>query len=526
VGRRIALLVATSRYADRGLPQLAAPEHDARRLAELLRDPKIGQFNEVTTLIDEPKSAVEELVEDVLATCRSADEVLLYFSCHGLKDERGQLFLATINSKSDRPNSTAVSARFLAERLEDSHAAAKVVLLDCCYSGAFSKGYVPRGGLPSDLAGQVAGRGSFVLAASDSRGAALEQAADVPSPTSLFTEAVLEGLATGKADLDQDGWVTTDDLRKWVRDRLATAGAVQVPTTFSSGVQGDIRIARGGPSEEMIALQEITATLSGSRPASVTGPRPAPRLNVSYGDLPEVDQNHLRIPIGLDERTGDVVFFDSAKDQHFVVLGEREAGKTNLLRVLGRGLQRLDPDRMRAVVIDPRGRLIDDLDIEHVISVNVGSEIESMVRDVRQALEKRKPHADLSKEQVRNRSWWTGPDLLMMIDDYHLMETGFGNPLADFASLIPWSRDIGLHLVVTAEAISRGMFGPMMQGLREFGSPYLVLSGDPSEGSLVGKVRPEPQPPGRGILLRRWAEPQMIQTAWLPSRRADDGESQ
>lgn len=95
------------------------------------------------------------------------------------------------------------------------------------------------------------------------------------------------------------------------------------------------------------------------------------------------------------------------------------------------------------------------------------------------------------------------------------MDTGTENPLADLAPLIPWSRDIGLHLVMACGAASRSMYRSLMQSLREFGSLYLVLSGDPSEGTLIGNVRPEPQPPGRGTFLRRWAEPQVIQAAWL-----------
>ncbi|MFB6538882.1 hypothetical protein ACFU90_22400 [Streptomyces noursei] len=59
MGERRALLIATERYLDDSLPQLRSPVHDARKLAALLEDPDIGQFDAVQVLVDESKAVIE-----------------------------------------------------------------------------------------------------------------------------------------------------------------------------------------------------------------------------------------------------------------------------------------------------------------------------------------------------------------------------------------------------------------------------------------------------------------------------------
>ncbi len=45
----------------------------------------------------------------------------------------------------------------------------------------------------------------------------------------------------------------------------------------------------------------------------------------------------------------------------------------------------------------------------------------------------------------------------------------------------------------------------------------MILSGDPGEGALLGSVKAAPQPPGRGLLVRRGERPLRIQTAFTPA---------
>ena len=122
----------------------------------------------------------------------------------------------------------------------------------------------------------------------------------------------------------------------------------------------------------------------------------------------------------------------------------------------------------------------------------------------------------MTTAQLRDRSWWKGPDLYILVDDYDLVASGGSNPLSALPKLLPQARDIGLHLVITRRVggVSRALYEPVLQRLRELDSPGLLMSGNREEGAVFGTLRPSPQPPGRGRLVRRRDGQQLIQTAW------------
>src|SRR4051812_19549602 len=97
-GSRDALIVASYDYADSTLRGLRAPAHDAEALSEVLGDPEVGGFR-VRTLLNEPSHAVNVAVEDFFADRTPEDLLLLHFSCHGVKDEAGDLFFAAVDTR-------------------------------------------------------------------------------------------------------------------------------------------------------------------------------------------------------------------------------------------------------------------------------------------------------------------------------------------------------------------------------------------------------------------------------------------
>ena len=134
-------------------------------------------------------------------------------------------------------------------------------------------------------------------------------------------------------------------------------------------------------------------------------------------------------------------------------------------------------------------------------------------------LERRLPGPDVTPDQLRDRSWWTGPRCFVLVDDYDIVATGPTNPLLPLLDYLAQARDIGLHLVLTRRCggAGRAMYEPIVQRLRELSSPGLVMSGDPDEGTLLGAVRPQPLPAGRGWLVSRREGARLIQLAYLPA---------
>ena len=117
--RRLALLIATSRYSDSTLTQLRSPGHDVRELADALGNPLVGGFS-VQTLIDAPYGVLLETIEGFCADGRVDDQLLIYLSCHGVLDERGRLYYAVTDTRRNRIAATAIGAAWLNERLDDS----------------------------------------------------------------------------------------------------------------------------------------------------------------------------------------------------------------------------------------------------------------------------------------------------------------------------------------------------------------------------------------------------------------------
>jgi uncharacterized caspase-like protein len=138
-GRRLALVIATTRYADTSLRQLRAPARDASDLRDLLADPHIGGFT-VTSVVDSTAQGVRLAVEEFVTGREPGDLLLVYLSCHGLVDLRRRLYFSATDTLKDRLASTGVEAEWLLDQLEDCRARQQVVILDCCFSGAFAKG--------------------------------------------------------------------------------------------------------------------------------------------------------------------------------------------------------------------------------------------------------------------------------------------------------------------------------------------------------------------------------------------------
>ncbi|HEY0539508.1 MAG TPA: type VII secretion protein EccCa [Actinoallomurus sp.] len=257
--------------------------------------------------------------------------------------------------------------------------------------------------------------------------------------------------------------------------------------------------------------------------------RTAPKVRMlpdvlPFSQLPPASQTGARVPIGIDEDSLSPVYLDFANDPHFLVFGDTECGKSNLLRMIVSGIaERHDPEQTRMIFIDYGRSLLDAAEIPHRIGFAASSTAAAtLVKDIQAALSKRLPPSDLTPDQLRSRSWWQGPDLYLIIDDYDMVATA-DNPLRGIVELLPQARDIGLHVIMTRQfgGAGRALFDPVVQRIKEMGSPGLVMSGNKDEGVLLGNVKAHKLPPGRGYLVDRRNGTRLIQTAQLDGGRAE-----
>jgi len=284
-GRRIALIVAGDQYEHEGLRRLSAPMADAEALGRALGDPQIGEFD-VHVLHNEPSHILQARIEDFFSESRSDDVLLLHFSCHGLKSESGDLFFAARNTRPNRLGSTAISADFVQRCMRQSRSRCIVLLLDCCYGGAFAQGVTVRASgdvnvLDSFPAGkQGGGRGRAVITASNAMEYAFEDdtlADDHSQRPSVFTAALVEGLTTGEADRDEDGWVSLNELYDYVFERVRERNPHQTPSRDVE-MQGEMYLARS-------RRRRIRAL---PLPADLEAARTAPDMYTRLGAVSEI----------------------------------------------------------------------------------------------------------------------------------------------------------------------------------------------------------------------------------------------
>lgn len=248
---RRALLIATGNYADPRLERLRSPAQDVRRLAAVLRAPSLGGFEEVTVCIDQPEHKLRIAIEDVLHDRSRDDLILVYLSCHGIRDLSGRLYFAATDTRLTHLAATALASTFLDEQMSTSAAGGRVLILDCCFSGSFAHGLAVKSAAASPLAGTV-GQGYFVLTATDAFEYAFEGKTTRqrfrPRP-SIATDAIITGIETGHADRDGDGWVSAYDLYDYVY-HVVTHTAPQTPNYFASSVEGRLLLTRVPPTAD------------------------------------------------------------------------------------------------------------------------------------------------------------------------------------------------------------------------------------------------------------------------------------
>jgi S-DNA-T family DNA segregation ATPase FtsK/SpoIIIE len=228
------------------------------------------------------------------------------------------------------------------------------------------------------------------------------------------------------------------------------------------------------------------------------------------------------IAIGIDETNLEPVFVDFETDPFFIIFGESESGKTALLRLIAKQIsERYTPEQARIVVGDYRRSMLEAVPSTHLLEyAPMASSMDMHMDAIATVMTKRAPKPDITPQELRDRSWWSGPQLFVLVDDYELVATNSGNPMARLVEDLPFARDVGVRFIVarSAAGASRASFEPFMQRMKELGAQGVVPSGDPGEGDILGHVRARRMPPGRGTFFSRRRGTPLVQLGWLPDR--------
>ena len=145
-----------------------------------------------------------------------------------------------------------------------------------------------------------------------------------------------------------------------------------------------------------------------------------------------------------------------------------------------------------------------------------GPALQAFIDDLRPVLQGRLPGPEVTPDQLRDRSWWSGPEIFVLVDDYDMVASPSGNPIAGLAEFLPQAKDVGLHLVVCRRTggAARALFEPIIQRIRELGSPGIDRVGQPRRGSAARH-----DPPGGDAARSRGAGRPPLRAAVDPDRR-------
>ncbi len=217
------------------------------------------------------------------------------------------------------------------------------------------------------------------------------------------------------------------------------------------------------------------------------------------------------------------MFVDFDHDPFFLIFGESESGKSNLLRLLIKQLTTRYPgDECKLFVVDNRRSLLGVTPDSHLAEyIPMSNAMDHHMVALADLMKRRTPTAEVTPQQLRDRSWWRGPTVYVVIDDYDLVATSSGNPLSGLTELLPFARDVGVRFVIarSTAGASRASYEAFMQRIKELGAQGVVLSGDPGEGDVLGGVRPRPMPAGRGVFVSRRRGRPLVQTALVEEER-------
>lgn len=232
----------------------------------------------------------------------------------------------------------------------------------------------------------------------------------------------------------------------------------------------------------------------------------------------EADER-ARVLLGVEEQRlrPVAIYFD--RHPHLLVLGDNECGKTATLRTVCRELVRTKTAaQARLLIVDYRRCMLGLVESEHLDGYAMSpAALADVLPRLLDGLGRRMPPPDVSQAQLRARSWWSGPHVYLVVDDYDPVAGPAGNPLLPVAEYLPYAQDLGLHLVVARRSGGTGsaMFEPLLAALRDHACMTLRMSGAADDGGW-GVGRPARFPPGRGVLTTRPGDEQVVQVAWSP----------
>ncbi len=274
--RKLALLIGVSDYGE-GFDPLSAPVKDVAALQRVLANPEMGHFDEVKTLTNPGLVEMRREIGTLFSTSQKDDLVLLFFSGHGVTDDDYRLYLTTKASAKDTFKFDSLEASYIQNFSDSACAKRQVIILDCCYSGAFAGGWQPKGAeVKLELERELGKEGRVVLTSSSSTQVSFQQE---DGELSLYTQYLVEGIETGAADKDKDGAIRVRELHEYAKRKVQEVKPKLKP---------DIIVADDEGYDIVLSRVKLDAALRFRREVEK-------RVDHERGEILDIDQETLQV---------------------------------------------------------------------------------------------------------------------------------------------------------------------------------------------------------------------------------------
>ncbi|KHK97204.1 ATP-binding protein [Microbacterium mangrovi] len=276
----------------------------------------------------------------------------------------------------------------------------------------------------------------------------------------------------------------------------------------------------GDPATLADAVDDLTARVAAAWPGPA-GPelRLLPGL-ITLDEVRALAPESPRLLLGIEEAHLGAFGVDLRQEPHLYLYGDAGTGKSSFLRGVVREITRLyPPDAAKIFVVDYRRALLGDIAQDYLGAYLSGHEqATGGLTELAAFFGGRIPGPDVTPAQLRQRSWWKGAEGFVLVDDYDLVATSQGNPVAVLQPLLAQASDLGLHVILTRRAggASRAAYDPIIQRFTDLGVTGILLGGNPEEGALIGRVKPVPSAPGRAQIVSRESGLVAAQLAFSP----------
>lgn len=208
-------------------------------------------------------------------------------------------------------------------------------------------------------------------------------------------------------------------------------------------------------------------------------------------------RRQFRLALGVREDTLGVAYAEMYREPHLLIMGDGQTGKSELIGTVCDSITRRFETKQDAVIvlIDPRRRHLGAVDGKNLFAHIHRQE------DIQPTMERLYLEFDLKQREVppdidaatrAERSWWSGPEIFIVVDDYHRVANprDMGKPSPMFP-MLPWlenqSLARGFHFILarsSAELYVAENRDPLIKRLLEEKAPTVMLSADKTAGAI------------------------------------------